>query len=543
MLIVRTLFKYRLPFLVLNFILISAIPVNAQSDDFEKPDWEGGRPNGCTTIMVGKLASADGSVMTSHTDDSHRTRSWLDIESARKHKKGTMVTMKKRVRNDSLAMPAYKHIPIGEIPQIEYTHGFINTAYPCMNDKQLGIGESTFGGRESMHSDSGLIDCQQLVRLMLERTATAREAILLAGDLMKEYGWNDYGECLTIADAKEVWSLEIIGPGKGHLGAVWAAQRVPDGEISVNANASRIRQIDLKNSDYFMASGNVFSVAQDSGWWNPEDGPFEFCYAYDPEGRTSFAARRREWRVLDLAAPSLGLHPNSENYPFSVKPDTLITLEKMVEIFKDYYEGTDYNFVKHITRTNKDGKTEISPFANPFMPYDMNPIFNVNGGWGWRGERPIARWFTMYATITQSRDWLPDEIGGVVWMAMDNTATSIYVPFYCSITDVPKSYKTPGRVNGFTYESAWWAFNRLGTLAAQRWGDMRKDVDAVWNPMQAEVFANQKNTENEALKLYNKNKNKSRAFLTKYSMDWGNKVVDRAWKLGDELWTKYDEQF
>ncbi|MGD9488037.1 MAG: dipeptidase [Calditrichaceae bacterium] len=540
---IRSLFKQGFLLLFFNFILISFLPVNAQSQDDDKPDWEGGRPNGCTTIMVGKLASADGSVMTSHTDDSHRTRSWLDIEPAKKHKKGTMVTMRKRVKNDSLAMPAYKHIPVGEIPQVEYTHGFINTAYPCMNDKQLGIGESTFGGRESMRSDSGLIDCQQLVRLMLERTATAREAILLADELTKKYGWNDYGECLTIADTKEVWSLEIIGPGEGNFGAVWAAQRVPDGEISVNANASRIRRIDLNNNDYFMASENVFSVAQDSGWWNPEEGPFEFCYAYDPEGRTSFAARRREWRVFDLAAPSLKLHPNSENYPFSVKPDTLVTLEKMVEIFKDYYEGTDYNFVKHITWTNKEGKTEISPFANPFMPYDMNPIFDVNGGWGWRGERPIARWFTMYATITQSRDWLPDEIGGVVWMAMDNTATSIYVPFYCSISDVPKSYKTPGRVNGFTYESAWWAFNRLGTLAAQRWGDMRKDVDAVWNPMQAEVFANQKNTEQEALNLYHKNKNKSRAFLTKYSMDWGNRVVDRAWKLGNELWTKYDEQF
>lgn len=513
------------------------------SDSAEKPDWEAGRPDGCTSIMVGKKASADGSVMTSHTCDSHRTRSWLDIVPARKHKAGEMVTMVKRTKDDSHAMPTYKHVPVGEIPQVEYTHGFINTAYPCMNDHQLAIGESTFGGRKSLHSDSGLIDCQQLVRLMLEHCTTAREAIRLAGELTKKYGWSDEGECLTIADKNEVWALEIVGPGKGNLGSIWAAQRVPDGHVSVNANASRIRRIDLNNPDYFMASENVFQVAQDSGWWNPEDGPFEFCYAYDPAGRTSFAARRREWRVLDLVAPSLGLHPNSENYPFSVKPDTLVTLEKMVRLFQDYYEGTDFNFIKNITWTNKEGKTEISPLANPFMPYDMNHIFKINGGWGWRGERTIARWYTMYATITQSRDWLPDEIGGVVWLAWDNVATSIYTPLYCSITDVPKSFKTPGRVNGFTRESAWWAFNRLGTLTAQRWGDMRWDVTAVWKPLQKEMFANQEKIDREALELLRKNRKKAIRFLTRYCNRWGERVVERAWKLGDELWTKYDEKF
>ncbi len=524
-------------------LLISFFISFSFAHENEKPDWEGERPDGCTTIMVGKKASADSSVITSHTCDSHRTRSWLNIVPAKKHKKGSTATMVKRTTNDSLAMPTYKHIPIGEIPQVEHTHGFINTAYPCMNNHQLAIGESTFGGRKSLHSDSGLIDCQQLVRLMIERCTTAREAIQLAGKLTKEYGWSDEGECLTIADKKEAWVLEILGPGKGNLGSIWAAQRVPDDHVTVNANGSRIRQIDLDNPEYFMASENVFQVAQDSGWWNPTEGPFEFCYAYDPEGRGSFAARRREWRVLSLVAPSLNLHPNAENFPFSVKPDTFVTLSKMVEIFQDYFEGTDFNFIKNITWVNKEGKVEISPLANPFMPYDMNPLFKINGGWGWRGERPIARWYTMYATITQSRDWLPDEVGGVVWIAFDNVATSIYTPIYCSVTDLPKPFKTPGRVNGFTRESAWWAFNRLGTLTAQRWGDMRHDVTKVWQPMQEELFANQSKVEEEALRLLLKNKKKTQTYLTNYIMEWGNKVVERAWKLGDELWTKYDEKF
>jgi len=540
--IIRFQLRFTIIFPVL-FLFTVNIPKVLPQDTGEKPDWIAGRPDGCTTITVGRKASADGSVITSHTCDSHRNRSWLDIAPAKKYKKGSMVTILKRTKDDSQAMPAYKHVPVGEIPQVEYTYGFINTSYPCMNDHQLAIGESTFGGRETLHSNNGFIDCPQLVKLMIERCTTAREAIKLAGELTKEYGYIDEGECLTIADTQEVWHLEIVGPGRGNRGSIWVAQRVPDNHVSVNANGSRIRQIDLERTDYFMASENVFSVAQDSGWWSPEDGAFEFCYAYDPEGRTSFAARRREWRVLDLLAPSLKLHPNSENYPFSVKPDTLVTIEKMIEIFHDYFEGTDFNFVKDITSANKEGKLKISPFANPFMPYDMNSIFKINGGWGWRGERPIARWYTMYATITQSRNWLPDEVGGVVWLDLDNVATSVYIPLYCNITDVAESYKTPGRVNGYTRKSAWWGFNRLSTLAAQRWGDMRKDVDAVWGPIQIELIENQQNVEEEALKLLEKNPKKAIDYLTKYSVQCGNRVYKRAWKLGDELWTKWDEKF
>ncbi|MCK5076837.1 MAG: C69 family dipeptidase, partial [Calditrichia bacterium] len=273
---------------------------------------------------------------------------------------------------------------------------------------------------------------------------------------------------------------------------------------------------------------------------------FRFCYVYSPKSRTSLATRRREWRVFDLVAPSLKLDPNAENYPLSVKPEKKITIEKMISIFKDYYEGTDFNFIKNITVTDKDGKTIISPLANPFMPYDMNKIFKINGGWGWLGERTIARWYTMYATITQSRDWLPDEVGGVVWLAMDNVASSIYIPVYCSVTDMPKPYKVHARKTGYSRESAWWAFNRLGTLAAQRWGDMRHDLDVVWIPMQNEIFAKQAEVEKEAQQmLMGKRKDSKRAakYLTKYTMEWGNKVVDHALKLGDGLWTKYDEKF
>lgn len=519
----------------------------------QHPDWEGGYPEGCTTITCGNLATADGSVITSHTDDSHRTRSWIDIQPPRTYPDGAMVPMYKRVPCDSFAMPTYAHNKIGEIPQAESTYGYINTAYPCINDHQLAIGESTFGGRSVLQSDNGLIDCQRLCQLMLERCTTAREAIQMAGELTKEYGWNDAGECLTIADKNEVWHFEIVGPGKGNRGSIWVAQRVPDGHIGVNANASTIKEIDLDDPDHFMASENIFEMAIDSGWWKKDEEPFRFCYAYAPKSRTSVAARRREWRVFDLLAPSLKLNPNSENYPFSVKPDKKVRMQDLVDVFKDYYQGTPYDMRRNITTEDENGKQVISPLANPFMPYDELDIMDVSGGWyhtsddghiRFLGERTIARWYTMYATIIQCRDWLPDEIGGVVWLAMDNVATSIYIPVYCSVTDLPEPYKTPGRPNGYTTESAWWAFNRLGTLTAQRWGDIHLDVDAVWVPWQKQLFDQQNEIEEKAMELYDaENPEKTRKFLTGYTDEWGNKVIEKAWKLGDFIWTKYDEKF
>jgi dipeptidase len=536
----------QLTVLILLFFSISKTILPAQ----DKSDWIGNYPEGCTSITVGINASYDGSVMTSHTDDSHRTRAWMDIQPAVKHNSDDSVIMYKRTSTDSLAMPAYAHVDIGAIPQVKETHGYINTAYPSMNDAQLAIGESTFGGRDCLQSDEGLIDCQRLCKLLLQRCTKAREAIRTAGKLLNEYGWNDAGECLTIADPKEVWHLEIVGPGKGNTGAIWAAQRVPDDEISVNANASRIMEIDLDDQDYFMASGNIFDMAKDSAWYNPEKESFKFAYAYAPDSRQSIAARRREWRVFDLLAPSLKLSPTAENYPFSVKPDEKVKLEDMVMVFKDYYQGTPYDMRRNITTADENGKQIISPLANPFMPYDELDILDVSGSWyhvsddgdiRFLGERTIARWYTMYGTITQSRDWLPDDVGGVVWLAQDNIATSIYIPVYCGTRDLPESYKVPARETGYTLKSAWWAFNRLGTLTAQRWGDMHQDVDAVWNPMQKKLFDDQAGFEKKVVNM--KSEKQRRDELTDYTIKQGNSVVQKAIEMGNLLWTKYDEKF
>jgi dipeptidase len=289
-----------------------------------------------------------------------------------------------------------------------------------------------------------------------------------------------------------------------------------------------------------MYSYNVFSLALDSGWWDGKE-LFRFCYAYAPASRALLAARRREWRVFDLLAPSLKLDPNMENYPFSVKPDTLVSLERMMNVFKDYYEGTEYDLRKNITVKGDSGKMVISPLANPFMSVDELRLHKVNGGWHHLGERNIAVRFTMYGTVIQCRDWLPDEVGGVVWFALDNVASSVYVPIYCSVTDLPSTYKTDGRKTGFSRDAAWWAFNRLGTLSAQRWGTFRKELDKTWIPFQKKLLENQATIEKQALDIYNPKKTaKTIKLLTDYSMEWCNKAVDAAWDLGDYIWTTYD---
>ena len=498
----------------------------------------------CTTITVGKKASDDGSVRTSHTDDSHRGRTNITVVPAQDHAKGETVTMMWRrwAKAGSTRMPSYVDIPIGKIPQVAHTYQYLNTAYPCLNEHQLAIGESTIGGRSTLKSDSGIIECQTLCMLLMQRCSTARDAIRTADTLTKKYGWRDAGECLTIADRNEVWHLEIYGPGKDRKGALWVAQRVPDDHIAVNCNASTIKEIDLKNTDYFMASDNIYQLALDSGWWKKGE-PFRFCYVYAPESRQLIAARRREWRIFDLLAPSLKLDPNMENYPFSVKPDTLVSLQAMMNVFKDYYEGTEYDMRKNITVAGKEGKMQISPMANPFMSVDELKMHKVNGGWNQFGERNIAVRFTVYGTILQCRSWLPDEIGGLLWFALDNVASSVYVPIYSGVTDLPSTYKTDARITGFSRDAAWWAFNRLNNLSMQRWGDMHKDVDSVWIPFEKELLNNQSGIETEALQLYQKNPKKAAAYLTKYTMDCCNRAVDTAWKIGDDLWTNYDERW
>jgi len=486
----------------------------------------------CTSILVGRLASADGSTMTSHSCDSGTDRTWMTIVPRAKHKPGEKAKVylepKRTKRPDDP-----ERVEAGEIPQVPETFAYLNAAYPIMNEHQLAIGETTIGGRRELVSDAGLLDAPELYRLALERAKTAREAIRTIDELTKTFGYNDWGECFTFADKNEVWHFEIFGPGKGKVGAVWAAERVPDDEIGVSANAGRIRELNLVNTDFFMASDNVISLAEEMGFWKKESGrPFEFCYAYAPESRTSLYCRRREWRVLSRLAPSLKLNGESENYPFSVKPEKKVTVQDLLAIFRDTYQGTEYDMTRTLTTVNRKGETVKSPVASPFLNNDLRQLLHVER------ERTICSPAATYLQITQTRGWLPDPVGGVVWLGYDNPATTPHTPFYIGIAQMPESYRVDGRW-GYRRDCAWWAFRTVSKLALFRWQVMTQDIEKVWIAIEDKAFTEQAKFEAEAGALFGQDPKKGREMLTKYSVDMANQAVAAYWKLADELWGRY----
>jgi dipeptidase len=488
----------------------------------------------CTSLLVGREASVDGSTMTSHSCDSGTDRTWISLEPRRSHPPGSATTLwleSKRTRGPHDP----DRIPAGEIPQVVETFKFMDAAYPVMNEHQLAIGETTTGGKRELRSTRGLIDAPELYRLVLERARTAREAIRIADELTKEYGYNDWGECFTFADPQEVWFFEILGPGQGRVGAVWAAVRIPDDEVAVSANAHRILELDLTRPDWYMASDNVFSLAEEMGWWDPQERePFRFAYAY--ADRSSLYSRRREWRALSLLAPSLNLDPNAENFPLSVKPERNVSVADIRGIFRDYYADTPYDMTRRLTVVDQEGRAVKSPVANPFMNGDLRELLGVER------ERTIASPTATYVTITQSRHWLPDPIGGLVWLGYDNPATTPHVPFYIGISQMPESYMVDGR-REFSRDCAWWAFRRASKLSYFRYQPMKDVLQGVWGPMEEEAYARQAAVEEEALALHRRNPALAEAFLTEYSHGLANRAVDRYWTLGDELWVRFNNLF
>jgi dipeptidase len=508
-----------------------AAPAVAAAEQADGPMCE---CEGCTSILVGKSASVDGSTMTSHSCDSNTDRTWMNIVPGQSHKPGEMATVWMEPK-ESKGPDDPDRVPAGEIPQVPRTNKFLNAAYPIMNEHQLAIGETTFGGKRELKSDVGIIDCPELYRLVLERATTAREAIRIADALTKEHGYNDWGEAFTFADKDEAWLFEILGPGRGKKGAVWAAVRIPDGEVSVSANAPRIRRIDPKDPDHFMASANVYALAEELGWWSPQAGEaFEFCNAYG--ARSALGSRRREWRVLSRLAPSLHLDPNAENYPVSVKPEKPLSVKDVFDLFRDTYENTPFDMTRNLWKVDPSGRAAKNPVANPFMNADYLDLFRITS------ERTIACKRATYLQVTQSRKWLPDPIGGVVWLGYDNPMTTPHTPFYIGIEQMPERYMVDGRAK-FRRDSAWWAFRQVSQLAFLRWQDMVKDIEKVWRPIEEKAWADQPRIEAEALALYKQDPAKAREFLTKYSHEVANGAVDAYWKLAEDLWSRYTNVF
>ena len=476
--------------LLLSAALCLLLPAQSFAQDNEEPQWGTRYPMSCTSIMVGKKATTDGSVITSHTCDG-RYRTWMRWEAAADHEKGEMYKVYKGTMHTEDPFDNRKVELAGEIPQVAHTYAYLNTAYPCLNEKQLAIGETTISGRDTLQNKKGMFMIEELERIALERCATAREAIRLMGDLVKRYGYGDSGECLTIADKNEVWIFEVFGEGPKKTGGVWAAVRIPDDEIAVSANISRISRLDLADTDRYMASDNVFDVAKKLKLW---DGKEEFCFWKVYSGGNYFGEKKnysvREWYIMDQLAPSLHLCDTVAELPLSVRPDQKVSAEQVMRLLGSYYEGTPKNLsgrhkLPNPKRKDKEGKvveTEpdsiVSPFSNPWMRPDEINMYYAMGDSVMKNIRTVSVPWCAYSTVIQLRSWLPDEVGGVAWVALDNPGESPRFPIFCGTTQLPRLLQTCGQHTDRD-DAALWHFRKANRLATVRWGTYRKTLEPL----------------------------------------------------------------
>ena len=454
--------------------LVMAQSVTAQTNYTKDPE-------SCTSIMVGKKATTDGSVITSHTCDSWY-RTWVNMVPAESYERDTvMIIYYVRMHSEFVADQTNVKIK-GQIPQARKTYAFLDTSYPCFNEKQLGIGETTVSGRRDLENPKGMFMIEELQRVALQRCTTAREAIRLMGDLIKQYGYGDSGECLTIADPKEVWHFEIFGEGPDQIGGVWAAVRIPDDEVGVSANISRISTLNLKDTRNYMASENVFSVAKKLKLWDGKE-PFKFWKAYG--GPNYFGKMQafsiREFFILSTLAPSLKLSMDDEELPLSVKPEKKISNADVMAYLRQTYEGTEWSVTKNLkvaVKDRKTGKTDTitSPRANPWMRTDEVQLFNALQKGAVTANRNVAVPQCAYSTVIQLRDWLPDAVGGVCWFGMDNPGQSPRVPIFCGTTDLPEMFKICGN-HRYRLDAALWHYRQTNKLATVRWGNARKILE------------------------------------------------------------------
>jgi dipeptidase len=491
----------------------------------------------CTVIMVGRDASTDGSTMTTHTCDCGFCDWTFRAVPAADHKPGETRRIyhidqyKTWPPAQGLKWDLIKNDFTGlEIPEVPHTYGYIHGMFGYLNDQQLAIGESSIGCRKKMENPTpaAKFDLTMLTLMAMERCRMARQAIAFMGSLAESYGYGyfDRGEMLAVADPKEVWVFEIMPvgplwtPKSGKPGAVWCAERVPDDEVSVCPNESRIGEIDLKNTKDFMASPNVISFGVENGFYDPKSGqPFNWKKAYDPvDGSAATSGRRtRIWRFFNLVAPSRNLAPDLPNmdYPFSVKPDKKIAVEDVMTMTRDRCQGTEFDPVKGIRG---------GPFLNP----------NV-----YRETRTIGTNRAEYTTITQSRAWLPPAVGGLVWVAFGAQDTSCYMPLYAGISDVPPSFRLGDHFE-LNRDSARWAFDYVDALAQSLYMYALEDIKQVRARYEQAILAQIPEVDKEAAARFARSPNEGVGYLDGFCWANADKVVKAWWDLGDRLLVKYD---
>jgi len=476
----------------------------------------------CTNFLISKGATKDGSTMITYAADSHELYGELYFTPAADHLPGAML--------DIYEWDTGKYL--GQIKQVPHTYTVVGN----MNEHQVSIGETTWGGREELKDPKAIMDYGSLMYIALQRAKTAREAIKVITELVAEYGYYSAGESFSIADPNEVWIMEIIGKGSDNIGAIWVARKVPDGYICAHANQARIRQFPLRDKENCLYAKDVISFAREKGYFNGRDEDFSFADAYAPldYGALRFC-EARVWSMFRRSAPSLNLSMDyvkgvkgAEPLPLWIKPDKKLSSHDVMELMRDHFEGSDFDM------TNDIG-------AGPFnLPYRWRPLTWEVDSVRYCNERATSTQQTGFSFVAQARSWLPDPIGGVFWFGVDDTYSTVYVPIYCGVKQVPHSFAVgTGSFHDFTWESAFWVFNFVSNYAYLRYSDMITDIQKVQRELEGKFLADQSQIEEAAMKLYEQSPQIAREYLTDYSMKLGDSTIKRWKKLGEFLIYKY----
>jgi dipeptidase len=485
----------------------------------------------CTNFIFTKGSTTDGSVMITYSADSHVLYGELYHWPARDWPAGSMM--------DVTEWDTGK--PMGKIPQIKHTYNVVGN----MNEHQVAIGETTFGGREELAEQPGaIIDYGSLIYITLQRAKSAREAIKTFGELVATYGYASSGESFSISDANEAWILEMIGKGKTEKGAVWVAMRIPDGYVSGHANHPRITQFPLNDPENCIYAPDAISFARKMGWFTGEDKEFSFSDTYAPlDFSGARACEARVWAMFNRVNANMGQYQDyamghiikgkfdypTNRMPLWIKPDKKISQHDVMNLMRDHYEGTKMDM------TNDIG-------AGPFQsPYRWRPMTMKVDSVNYIMERATSTQQTGFVFVAQSRSWLPDPIGGILWFGVDDTYTMVYSPMYCSMTNVPDAYRVGnGDLLHFSPTSAFWIFSMVSNWAYTKYNYMIKDIQPVQQELETKYIAQTTGeVDKKATELYKKDKNAAIKYLTDYSVNTGQATVKRWQDMFQYLIVKY----
>lgn len=475
----------------------------------------------CTNILVGKKASADGSTMVSYSADSYWLYGSLYFYPRADYKAG------EKLKIYDWDSGEYR----GEIDQVRHTYQVVGN----MNEHQLTIAETTFGGREELENKEGIMDYGSLIYVTLQRAKTAREAIKVMTDLVEKYGYCSSGESFSIVDPNEVWIMELIGKGEGRKGAVWVAIRIPDDCVSSHANQARITQIPFKDKENCMYSPDVVSFARSKGYFNGRDKDFSFSDVYNPLDFSGLrACESRVWSFFRQVDPAMDKYlsyingETRERMPLYIKPVKPVSLDDVKKYMRDHYEGTPLDMTVGAGSGNSG-----SPFRSSPLTYKVDGVTYFH-------ERPIATQQTGFTFIGQMRSWLPDPIGGILWFGVDDASIGMYVPMYCSINAVPLCFDhDESNIFEFSWNSAFWVNNWVGSMVYHRYSEMIPEVKALQKKWDDSFRYSVMSTDALAKDIYATSPEDVSEFLTQYSINQAQRVFEDWKKLGAYFMVKY----